>query len=106
MLAERGSEGRGGAAGEGLNLEVHIPETSLLQMSCVVALVAVMGKLHGEEGHTQLESGKSLGSGWVGGGKWGEVGQSGGEGRHQTRAQEKWERAGDEEAEPTGQEVI
>lgn len=33
-------------------------------MSCVVALVAVMGKLHGEEGHTQLESGKSLGGGW------------------------------------------
>lgn len=64
-----GKRGQGGAAIEGLKLEVHIPETSLPQMSCVVALVAVMGKLHGEEGHTQLESGKSLGGGWVGGGK-------------------------------------
>lgn len=33
-------------------------------MSCAAALVAVMGKLHGEEGHTQLESGKSVGGGW------------------------------------------
>lgn len=33
-------------------------------MSCAAALVAVMGKLHGEEGHTQLESGKSVGSRW------------------------------------------
>lgn len=33
-------------------------------MSCAVALVAVMGKLHREEGHTQLESGKSFGGGW------------------------------------------
>lgn len=32
-------------------------------MSCAAALVAVMGKLHREEGHTQLESGKSDGSG-------------------------------------------
>lgn len=47
-----------------VNLEVHIPETTSLQMSCAVALVAVMGKLHGEEGHTQLESGKSFGGGW------------------------------------------
>lgn len=33
-------------------------------MSRAAALVAVMGKLHGEEGHTQLESGKSVGGGW------------------------------------------
>lgn len=33
-------------------------------MSCAAALVAVMGKLHWEEGHTQLESGKSVGGGW------------------------------------------
>lgn len=39
-------------------------ETTSLQMSCAAALVAVMGKLHGEEGHTQLESGKSVGSRW------------------------------------------
>lgn len=33
-------------------------------MSRAAALVAVMGKLHREEGHTQLESGKSVGGGW------------------------------------------
>ena len=45
-------------------MEVHISETTLLQMSCAAALVAVMGKLHWEEGHTQLESGESAGGGW------------------------------------------
>lgn len=45
-------------------MEVHISETTSLQMSRAAALVAVMGKLHGEEGHTQLESGKSVGGGW------------------------------------------
>lgn len=38
-------------------------------MSCAAALVAVMGKLHREEGHTQLESGKSVGGGWREGGR-------------------------------------
>lgn len=86
--------------GKGLNLEVRIPETSSLQMSCAVALVAVMGKLHREEGHTQLESGKSLGGGLVGR-WWDELGGGASE-----RTQEKWERAEDKEAGPTGREVI
>lgn len=38
-------------------------------MSRAAALVAVMGKLHEEEGHTQLESGESVG------GEWGEMGR-------------------------------
>lgn len=48
-------------------------------MSRAAALVAVMGKLHGEEGHTQLESGKSVGGGWweVGGGEGGAEGTEG-----------------------------
>lgn len=33
-------------------------------MSCAAALVAVMGKLYREEGHTQLESGEFVGCGW------------------------------------------
>lgn len=49
-----------------------------------------MGKLHWEEGHTQLESGKSAGGGWRGGGY--------------RRSEAEGER--DEEAGPTGQEVI
>ena len=52
-----------------VKLEVHISETTSLQMSCAAALVAVMGKLHREEGHTQLESGKSVGGGWREGGR-------------------------------------
>lgn len=47
-----------------VNAEVRVSETASLQMSRAAALVAVMGKLHGEEGHTQLESGKSVGGGW------------------------------------------
>lgn len=47
-----------------VKLEVHILETTSLQMSRAAALVAVMGKLHWEEGHTQLESGE-----WVNGGE-------------------------------------
>lgn len=91
--------GGGGAASKGLNLEVHIPETSSLQMSCAFALVAVMGKLHGEEGHTQLESGKSLGGGWAGGGKWEGADASG---AHAGKVEE----SRDEEAGPTGHGVI
>lgn len=47
-----------------VNQEVHISETTSLQMSCAAALVAVMGKLYREEGHTQLESGEFVGCGW------------------------------------------
>lgn len=58
-------------------------------MSRAPALVAVMGKLHGEEGHTQLESGKSVGGGWQ------EMG----------REVQKEREKGTIEAGPTGQEV-
>lgn len=59
-----------------VKLEVHISETTSLQMSCAAALVAVMGKLHWEEGHTQLESGESVsgGEGDTGGVKEGQTG--------------------------------
>lgn len=59
-----------------VKLEVHISETTSLQMSCAAALVAVMGKLHWEEGHTQLESGEwvSGGEGDTGGVKEGQIG--------------------------------
>lgn len=50
-------------------------------MSRAAALVAVMGKLHGEEGHTQLESGKSVGGGLVGDGEGGAEGAEGRKGR-------------------------